>query len=108
MNDITDVTKRIEALRLGREHYRTALAEPLELVELKPEAWLVSIKEGDKVIAEGPVGATGVHMLRAMLGGLSAWDVAGGAGCSDRVGCAAIGQFGNKCFYLCNTVALHH
>jgi hypothetical protein len=104
MSDTTEVTKHFEALRHARELHRKAIADLLALVEREPDGWLLSIREGDKVVAEGPVGGTGVHVMRAMLGGLSGWDIAGGVGCPDKVGCTNIGQLGTKCFYLCKTV----
>lgn len=113
-----DATRQLEALNNSSRHvqelksqceeaqerHTRQLGQFLDAVDRNPSQWSLRVVQDGKTASESPW-TPPIHdvLLAASLsrGG----SPGGGAGCPDRVGCANVGQFGNKCFYVCKTVA---
>lgn len=80
------------------------LKEFLAGVEGNPSQWEFKIIQKQRTIIEGPLNKQANEILRAMVDSMARIRPGEGPGCPERTGCAIIGQFGDTCFYLCQTV----
>ena len=91
-------------LEQAQQQHTLLLNEILDAVTENPSQLAFGIVYQKKTIAEGPLNKQTLEMLRAVAAAMGHIPPGEGAGCPDRVGCANIGQLGNRCFYLCKTV----
>jgi hypothetical protein len=93
-------------LEQAQQQHVFLLNEILDVVAENPSQLAFGIVHQKKTIAEGPLNKQTLEMLRALAAAMGHIPPGEGVGCLDRVGCANIGQLGNRCFYLCKTVKL--
>ena len=94
-------------LAQAQERHVALLNEVLDAAEANPSQLTYGIVHQKKAIAGGPLSKPTIEMLRAIGGSRTSIPPGGGAGCPDKVGCANIGQLGDRCFYLCKTVTFN-
>ena len=95
-------------LKQAQERHANLLRQVLATAGKNPSQWEFKIIEQKETIAKGPLNKQSQAILAAVAGSVALIPPGEGAGCPERVGCANIGQLGDKCFYLCQTVTFHH
>ena len=114
---LTDAEKQLERFRTSasqlnrlknqveeaQKRTTSLLNKFLDAVKSNPSQWEFKISQKNKTVAEGLLNKQAHDILRAVVGLTGNIPPGEGAGCPDRTGCVVIGQFGNKCFYLCKT-----
>jgi hypothetical protein len=108
METLSNSSRHLQELRAqseeAQEKHARLLEEFLNAVDRNPSQWSLRILQDGKPIGESPW-TPPIHELLLAAASSRGPSPGGGAGCPDRVGCANTGQLGNKCFYICKTVA---
>lgn len=88
----------------AQQQHASLLNQVLDAVAGDPSQLSFGIVSQKKTIAQGALNQQTLELLRVIASAIGRIPPGEGAGCPDRAGCVSIGQFGEKCFYLCKTV----
>ncbi len=103
-NSVRQLNHLRRQIEQAQKQNANLLKEFLDAVEGNPSQWMFKIVQKEKTIVEGPLNKQALEILRGIVDLMANIRPGEGAGCPDRTACALIGQFGDRCFYLCNTV----
>ena len=103
---LTNSARHLSQLRIqveqAQEQHTRLLREFLGAIECDSSQWEFEIIQQGKTIAKGPLNKQAQAILEALGASAARPGPGEGAGCPEKTGCTNIGQFGNKCFYLCH------